>query len=829
MRWISQLLILILLFTGLYIWLSPTLKSLWLQSKLSEQNPQQARASSFFPLEKDQWITFDIANQSRMFRFYFHAGILPDETHNPLKYQINYQWLDDNKNILSEHIYHINTRPSPFLPMPSITKLSNNQDWVPLATRFYNHDRSAPSLDQALYLTPNDQPQARTLRFRVLAKDEGIDYIGVRSYLQYHRDPQDIEVAWQRMSHFQREAISNGSVYPSFLISDYERRNLLSAYWKPMGPIGVLNKDYRIETLYLRENTAPTLPQQPIVADGLFASEHHWLTLKLTSPSARYRLQWQSVHQQTPMVPSSMQLRWQDEKLTKDSRWQAPVTENQWQGELAAGLLQVIPNTRAILKLYQWQDQQWLDITPEKLRSRAYICSNNAPLIYTLAPGQKKQSLKVSAKGFTRSDQIQTSQPGNVSIKTLNKNGLALVTDAFILPASDNPYQHFNDASLIESRVFESVHSYIDTPNNSQSLHIHCSTPTLISVGTRPWTHPISRQLPLDRNYWHAYPDREPAWFSLQPKNAQQLITRQQYHSLLWYLLPIESSSLVSSGQFSWQALNNLESSAIEKQLFSNHQSNQPTRMEARSVSFMPITKAENVQLAGKSHQTILRPSAVYLRSESRPQALQVWVDNKRILNTTVAGKSGKIRLPNIKAGSHKIEFRSKESINWYINNTKQSQRSHLLRSAYPLKAVKRTKTNHSFAKKNYSISLDLPISGDAQQLAIWIFAPQSKRPLQCDLSLQATRLNGSQASHSFRHYKYSITSQDYPLSQVLQQKSNAVHGPIALTIQLNKDLPAQSARAHLNCDQSGVLASAGIISAGLSSSYDVKERFDAQ
>ena len=830
MRWISQLLMLILLFTGLYVWLSPALKTLWLQSKLSEQDPQQARASSFFPLEKDRWIIYDIAKQSRMFRFYFHAGILPSETNNTLKYQINYQWLDDNDNILFENIYHINTRPSPFLPIPTLPSLNAKHDGVPLATRFYNHDRSAPSLDQALYLTPSDQPQARTLRFRVLAKDAGIDEIGVRSYIQFHRDPQDIEVAWQRMSLVQREAISNGSVYPSFLLSDYERRNLLSAYWKPVGPIGVLDEDYRIETLYLRENTAPTLPLQSIVADGLFASDHHWLTFKLPSSFARYRLQWHSIHQQTSSTPSSMQLRWQNVLLTTDNLWQAPVTENQWQGELAEGLLQVMPNSSAILKLYQWQDQQWRDITPEKLRSRAYICNNQASLYFALAPGQKIQSLKVSAKGYTRSDQINASQPGSVIIKTLTKNGSDLVTDTLFLPQTPNPYQHFNDASLINSQVFETVHRYIDTPNNSHSLRIQCNTPTLISVSTRPLTHPIRRQLPRDRNYWHAYPDREPAWFTLQPKNAQQLITNQQYHSLLWYLSPIENSAILSSGQFSWQALNNLDTNALEKQLFSNHPSEQSTRMEARSVSYTPIMKGKKVQLAGKSQQRLLRPSAVYLRNKSTPQAIQVWLDNKPILNTTIAGTSGKIRLPNIKAGSHNIEIRSKgPAINWYINNTQQSQRSHLLRSAYPLKSVTHSKSTGASDKKNYSITLDLPINGNGQQLAIWLFAPQNKLNLNCDVSLQATRLGGSQPTHSFRHYHYSIASHSYALSQVLQQKDSAVHGPIPLTIQLNTDLPEQSARAQLNCDQPGVLASAGIISAGLSSSYDVKERLDVQ
>ncbi len=318
MRWLTQFIILIILITGLYIWFSPLIRDLWLQSKLSEIDPQQARASSFFPLKKGQWLNFDIANQSRLFRFYFHAGILDGNTSPTLSYQINYQWLDSNGEILAEQDYHINTRPSPFLPelldsspnaINSGANSNLNEDSIkpkPLATRFYNHDRSAPSVDQALYLSPIEQPLASKLRVRIKTQDANIDQVGLRPYIQHQRDPKNIEVAWQRMSRTQREAVTSGSIYPSFLISDYERLNLLSAYWRPIGPVGVLDKDYQIETLYIRENTAPALPFQTIVPDGLFASPNHWLTFKLPAASGKYQVRWKSINRKNSLIPKTM-------------------------------------------------------------------------------------------------------------------------------------------------------------------------------------------------------------------------------------------------------------------------------------------------------------------------------------------------------------------------------------------------------------------------------------------------------------------------------------------------------------------------------------------
>ncbi len=119
-------------------------------------------------------------------------------------------------------------------------------------------------------------------------------------------------------------------------------------------------------------------------------------------------------------------------------------------------------------------------------------------------------------------------------------------------------------------------------------------------------------------------------------------------------------------------------------------------------------------------------------------------------------------------------------------------------------------------------------LSGAGQNLALWLFAPSTDKNLQCKISLRAKRRAGSLDSHSFKHHHYVINSGDYPTSQVLKQKDNQLHGPIPLSITLNKDLKKQSALANLSCDQPGVLASAGIISAGLSDAYDFREQLDA-
>ena len=110
MRLITRFFIYALLITGLYIWLTPVVRNLWLKSEVSQHSSEQARASSYFPLEQDRWLTFDVTNKSRLFRFYFHAALFPNKNVNKLSYEIKYQWLDGKGTVLAENIYHINCR-----------------------------------------------------------------------------------------------------------------------------------------------------------------------------------------------------------------------------------------------------------------------------------------------------------------------------------------------------------------------------------------------------------------------------------------------------------------------------------------------------------------------------------------------------------------------------------------------------------------------------------------------------------------------------------------------------------------------------------------------
>lgn len=484
---------------------------------------------------------------------------------------------------------------------------------------------------------------------------------------------------------------------------------------------------------------------------------------------------------------------------------------------MAAGLLQLVADQPVSLKFLIWKADGWQDLAPEKLYSRAFNCSADAPLNYPLAPGASPQSLRIDARGFVRQDGPAPMARSSIHLQVRDKSGAVSYGETLELSTSGNPYQQFHDAASVPSRIFERSTSFLDAAASAQSLHITCEGQSLVNVFSRPWRHAVRRRLPADANRLHAYQHREPAWFLLQPENVDALVRQKRVSSLVWYFSPREINGLVADSYYNRQTLVTENVEASEWQVFSHHESDSQSRMDARASAFQPLETAANLIFAGHSNETQLRPSVVYERRNSEPDSVQIWIDHALALETTIAGSNGRIRLPYLKAGQHHVEIRSKPA-SWYINNTAEAGQTHLLRTAYSM----------SPAEEGSSLTFSVVTSGAQQQLGFWLFAPGDVEVLNCRLLLEAQRAETLQSSHTLLDYNYQLHSSEYEKSFVLQRKEGVFRGPMRLVMGLDSDLPAQTATARLNCDQPGVLASAGIISRGLSVYRAFKEPHDA-
>ena len=815
MRILGRLFIFMLLGWGLLFYVLPTGKMLWHKAQVSKTRVDEARSSSFFPLSGEQWLSFSIPRGADLYRIYTHAVLPGDLGQEMLSYTLDYQWLSEDGDILEQRQWHVTTKVS----SPEVIYDVQSGENTLRSTRFYADPNILPSRDQALYFRASEFPQARLLRLRIGNADSRIKQVGIRPFQQHQRARKDVDVTWQRLSAAKRELLTKGAMYPNFLLSDYERRNLLSHYWAPIGPEGVLNTDYRMETLYQLDSDAPSLPPETPTADGLFASPAHWVTMILPADQARYRITLSSLPGKAS--PHSLQLLWQAIEGQQQREWLALMDGAIWEGTLDAGLLQVIPDLAGVMSLSLREGDTWRDITPQKRYSRAFLCTGDSPLQYSLAPGHEAQPLKINARAFQREGEGEPLAAPMPDIKlTLHAvDGVILEQHSLALSEEVSPYQHFTDARRLHSQVFESTSRYLNASPDSHALKIECRAPTLVNLYSRPLHHPIRRELPAQRNHWLSYEEREPAWFSILPDNARILERQKRYHSLLWYFRPRDLNSQIASGQYAWQFLLASAPDALERQVFSARENPGPARMDSRGSAYRPITSSTTVSIAGSSSEKRVQPSAVFIRDNSAPYSAEVWIDGRLALQTALAGKTGRLRLPYLDRGNHRVAFRAK-GVQWYINNTADEGQTHLLRSAW---IMLRQKAGGS------SLEFPLDITGLPQQLGLWLYMPGGAQVISCELNLSATHRPGLQQGHTFHRYQYRVDSSTLDSSIVLQLKNGEVRGPVRLTIPLDADLPAQLAQVRVHCDHPGVLASAGMVTEGLSPYRYFEERYETQ
>lgn len=811
MRWIGRSLVAALLLAWVALYAYPGAISLWKKSQSAGSDLAKARASTFFPLDNDNWLVFDIPKNSGLFRVYSHAALTNDSADATARYTVEYQWLDANGEILEDGQHHITTRAANTLPELDLVSAETTHR----SLRFYKHQRNRPSRDHALYFNAKKNPEAQALRFRIGEKDNTVELIGIRPYQQHDRANQDVDLAWQRMSVEQRENLSRGSLYPSFLLSDFERRNVLSTYWKPIGPLGVLDRDYRIDTLYQLDAEVPVLPPETPGSDGLFASPIHWVTVFLPEDTALYRIEWQALPEVS--LPESISFHWQGMDSSERDEWQGLVKDKAWEGKLERGLLQLVPNQAGLMKLFVWRNGQKLDITPQKRYTRTFECLPGTPLNYALSPGSDPQPLRVDARTFSRMDRPLAAGDSTIELNVLDAQNRLLYSRQSRLSEESYPYQQFSDAAWVPSSVNEPRTTYLRANVDAATLQIHCDAPSLLSLYTRPWHKPVTRKLPEQDNIWLSFEDREPAWFTVQPENADALVRQKRYQTLLWYFKPFGLEGIFADDSHQRIELHPTNPDAFESYFFSSHPKKGLPRLDVLGSAYLKLNNDLNMPMAGRNRERDLSPNLVYLRNSAAPQSIQVLVDDKLIVEKTVVGKSGRFKLPGVSAGSHRIAVKS-EQIDWFISNSTLPDQTHLLRSAYGISGG---------SDGDYSLEYRLPLENLPASLSFWLYADKSNIDLECRLELLAERNDEVEDSFTLRRYRYVVDSDNFEKSYLLQASQPDISGPIKLSVSLDHDLRGRGAKARLSCNRGKMFVSAGLLLDGSPSHRHFKERYD--
>jgi hypothetical protein len=207
-----------------------------------------AQASTSYVIATDRPLEFRLSGHADLVRLRTHA-LLPaagEQRAAPTAgYALDIELLDSDGNLLHRESQHIRSIVGRYLDAAT---------GEPFAVNLVDDSNFSVAGVNLIPLSLADWPAAEVVRVRLAGADAQISEVGIRVYEPEAIPEHSIERFWQRLSDRQRSRLAEGNVYPQNLMTGEERAAVLSRRWRPVGPSGVEDRDYRVRSLFTRED-----------------------------------------------------------------------------------------------------------------------------------------------------------------------------------------------------------------------------------------------------------------------------------------------------------------------------------------------------------------------------------------------------------------------------------------------------------------------------------------------------------------------------------------------------------------------------------------------
>ncbi|NYS62014.1 hypothetical protein [Vreelandella salicampi] len=780
MRILGRLLLL-LLFVIVAAFLYQPLRSLFQvpppAPAVIQQLDLHARSSTVYFLPEQEWLTFPIISQAPRLRVLTHAGANPEaEKDVPLRYVLEYELLDGNRDPLHEGSYTQETR----LPQPLI------KDGVPVPRNLYTDKALAVAAGQSFNVQLDALPQTAYVRLRLKPLVPPLENVAVRVYYEERMSERQASVAWERLSQAQKERLSQGAIYPPELLTRQERLNLLERQWQPVGPLGTNPAQGILFSIqgadaYIDPSLMPRSP-------GLYAGPDRRGLLPIET-EGRYRLQF------TPLFDEGLEPELSLRHVTE--QFEAPREERvTLSGEplsseqvLSPGLLVVTPNQPGMLDIWPVEEPEQSAL-PEPRFLRAWAVQPGLAAVFQLLPGEEVgTSLRLDLRAHGGGEPLPTEKNIQAEYRLLEAQGGVVDRgrlEADVVPSMiDRVADTQPVADLSDPASF-----YLRLPPEAVRLEVSSQQPLLANAYTRPDNLPHRTRVPVDYYAWRGDEAGQPSWFILQPPKTQSPATNvapskepapapETSQVLHVQSRPPERDPELLAGRYQWAALDP-QLAARGARILVPLRGEERLRPRGLPAYFQPLEQgSQRVEIAAPGVTRSLSPQLVYLREASAPFRLTLRIDGRTVRHELI-GRRGEVGLPPLSPGQHEVVLDASTSGTWLMNYRYPDESGYLRRMAFRLQEetlrypVDKREDGQLVGARFYSLG----DAGEASTVRVRI-TPEALNPGPTQ-----------EWTHLERLYQVTPTAEEAGVGYVLdQQRERLAHGQPIL-IDLGSDLP---------------------------------------
>jgi len=785
--------LLLLLLIGPLLWAAqqPWQLPSWLShANIAGSLMSNARPSAAYLVDKEHWLEFVITGKGDRIKILSNAGIdsaTPPQENKIWAYALEYQLLSEQGELIEQRVYHHRSKLSQYLD-PSKSDAAFNR-------YFYLDSEITPINVASLIInTTGNEPPLR-LRLRLSQAAPDISDVAVRVY-QPNPIPSDrIGIAWVRLSSAQKTRVARSIIYEPEQLRAHEISNLLNNRYSPTGPIGVLNEDYHVRTLYslaLDEDEERVEHGHSILPAGIYADQ--WLRGVMPIPQGGARVSLNITPTQALASAQTLTLRWYGQGPHQRSTEQVTLTaegitiSRQYDG----GLIEFIAPHPIVVQPRRLDSDEQDILQTGQYYLRGYT-SGQHQLEYRIDHTDSRATpFRVDLRAFTQLPSgVPQQQAQHVNYHLVDKQGNIIKQGQLSIKPEPSRYDRFA-GNQSELKISEPSRYFFTLPAHVARVRFSSSSAALITAYSRPAGMPRTQRLPEDR-YANTSPgSRIPAWFLLKPSQQAKLIADAHSALLIVQTRPPEDDAQLLAGQYDWQNFQP-QGDWLGRFILQPRDAKASVREEARSSVFRPLTTGQRQHLDLFSLAGIqeVKPRLVFIREQNTPFHVEVRLDGQLLLSQDLAGSLGEIALPPIAVGRHQLQINSNAQGRWLINYAGGAEESYLKRLAYRLPAE--------------GLSFDYDKTEAEAILSAQLFLPhgQTQRSL---IQVRVEKLKpagiGPFNDWSFTHRINDILPTASTKLAVLNSQHEQVSDGQRFFIPLGSDLAAGRYRVHISPDE---------------------------
>jgi len=505
------------------------------------------------------------------------------------------------------------------------------------------------------------------LRVRLLSADPDIADVLLRVATPEPIAQRTAETTWRRLSEEQRVRLAAGNLYPADLLEEQERANLLGSRWRPVGPSGdVAARD--IYVLDTQDRGAPVEPQRPAVVR---TGPDRLAIIQLPEQGGRVRIQLEPLETGAATAAEKVTIRWAGHSAFQRSDSEVPWADGSFvhDAKFGGGWLEIASRRLATVQVRLMNEgaPEGTTITPPVRLQRGWAVERSAALEFPISHvGNMSTPLRVVLRRVGPQDAVPANTPVQMALlgaqgQVLRQVKVEMRLDKQVLAWSQHDGLW---PELAGTRASELVEAYFRLPPEVVRVRISADDALLVNGYSRPPDLARAVRTPEDTTAPDAALTAIPAWFALQPVDAEARILNGQTRLLtIQGRLPDDRPDL-PAGNYTWEGFTPVNNGA-GRVFLAPQEEGVPERIEGLAGTYRLLPASGLVNFVAEPGRSTVPVHLAWTTDAARTFNYSVALDGQAWSAGAASGIAGEILLPAISPGAHRIQVTTDAPVRW--------------------------------------------------------------------------------------------------------------------------------------------------------------------